>query len=99
MQDEASVGGAKLLVNPISAYPNPAKRILNLSNKTGEENIYSIEFIDMAGKSVAKISRLQTASGIAEIDLAGLQLPNGAYLLRVQDDGGNSQSIRFLKAE
>jgi hypothetical protein len=98
-QDEPIVAGAKALSNPIKVYPNPATRILNLSNQTGEKSIFSVEFIDMAGKCIAKINKLEAAMGTAEIDLAALQLPNGAYLLRVQEDDGNGQTIRFLKTE
>lgn len=74
-------------ITELSAYPNPAADVVNVSFTalSGAEAV--VEMTDLAGKQVLVLGKEQMNKGIIEkqLDVAGI--PSGTYIVRVTLDG------------
>lgn len=87
----ASVTALSSELNPLETilYPNPTSHTLNLSVNQGELN--RIEIWDINGKLIQSFEEVLNAS----IDIHSL--PQGMYLIKLQDTEGNWSVERFRK--
>jgi hypothetical protein len=87
----ASVTNVSTELTSIEAmlYPNPATETLTLSGF--DSNIKTIEIMDISGKIMTGVQMLSTET----IDIS--LLPQGMYLLKVQDKSGSLNVYRFMK--
>lgn len=69
----------------ISIYPNPTSSILHIDFKDVETKNLQIELLDLTGKQIVKITRLQLKN---EIHISEL-LSKGTYFLTVKDSSDN----------
>ncbi|MBK7212929.1 MAG: CotH kinase family protein [Bacteroidales bacterium] len=77
-------------------YPNPASTDLYLTNKNNKSLAkLSYQVIDLNGR-IIKSGKLISSASIAQIDIQSL--PASLYLLRITDNKGMSQTLRFMKA-
>ena len=75
--------------NAIMVYPNPTQNILNYE---GDININEITITDIAGKVV---KQLVSSGAQGQIPVGDLGL--GLYFIRLQNEKGISQTLRFTK--
>ncbi len=73
------------------AYPNPVKNILNLENFTNDGSSYTINILDITGKSMNNFLVNETKTAI---DMS--QLPQGTYFIKYSDKN-RSQIKKIIK--
>lgn len=71
--------------NTFNIYPNPAKNIINVSNKVASYKIF-----DLTGK---KLIDGYNTTNIVDIS----SLPNGLYMVSLQDKKGNNTTKKLIK--
>jgi hypothetical protein len=74
-----------------SIYPNPATHVLNVQFSS---NIETIKITDRQGRLVWQ----KNVNSSLQIQVPIQQLPDGLYLLEVNDRNGNSRVQKFIKA-
>lgn len=89
---EGSVGLA------VSAYPNPARGVLNVSVALPEATSVRLEAFDALGRRVAEVDRALPA-GTAEVRLDASAWAPGVYVVRAVTDRGASRALRVIRAE
>jgi len=84
---------------PSSVFPNPVKDQLTVSLSMEHAGLISCELVNAAGKSHA-VPSLQNAksSGNAELNIDGLRLDAGIYLLKIKSDTF-TEVVKVLVAE
>ncbi len=85
----ASLGVNDFDYNKLSAYPNPVRNVLKISN-TGNLSNPSFRILNISGQTLQKSKNLNDEG----IDVSGLK--TGIYLLSVDSDKGSKQ-IKFIK--
>jgi len=78
----------------INSYPNPASNIITLAFNGYNKNKCDIKIIDLAGKTVKRLSNSVIATGNLKINIQGLA--KGVYYV-VVNDGENLLSQKFIK--
>jgi len=83
VQQEGSTGIANVLnfANFVSAYPNPAKNILNISLVKTTYDEVSLKIYDIQGKALINNKIKNASTNIQQINIAELQ--PGVYLLQI----------------
>jgi len=83
VQQEGSTGIANVLnfANFVSAYPNPAKNILNISLVKTTSDEVSLKIYDIQGKALINNKIKNASTNIQQINIAELQ--PGVYLLQI----------------
>ncbi len=71
-------------------YPNPASSVLNVSKI---DNIKSISLINILGSELQTISNLNSDNNSIDIS----ELNSGIYFLRITNNDGSMNSIKFIK--
>ena len=94
--DFQSSVSSKLVGLTSTVYPNPVKDKLNLKMNSVENRLYSIEMIDLIGRTVANFGK-KIIGGEAEWQLDVSQIPTGDYNLIISDDKGKSRIIKVVK--
>ncbi len=91
----ASVAGIEEELNlELSAYPNPASNVLNISGLNTEAG-YWVQVIDINGKVVLSQNGIE---GVAMTTLNVSNLNNATYIVKVQDiQSGSSKQMRWIK--
>jgi hypothetical protein len=74
-----------------SVYPNPATTVLNVQLSS---NIETIKISDMQGRLLIK----ENTNGSLQVLIPIQQLPDGIYILEVNDRNGNHRLQKFIKA-
>ena len=70
--------------------PNPSNESTQLSFELPASSEVSIEFIDISGKSILKLSPKQCIEGRNEIQLETNDLLNGVYFVKLSTDFGST---------
>lgn len=78
-----------------TVYPNPVKDMLNLKMKSTDNRLYSIEMIDLTGRTVADYGK-RIIGGEADLQFDVSQISTGNYSLVISDEKGKSNSIKVL---
>ncbi len=81
-----------------TVYPNPVKDMMNLKMKSDDNSLYSLELIDLTGRTVADFGKI-IIGGEADLQFDVSQIISGNYSLVISDDKGNSNSIKVLIAK
>ena len=77
----------------ISAYPNPAKDILNLSVISESKEIYSLQLIDYSGRIVSSSTwKVMEGKNTKSIDISGIA--KGMYQLTILNSKGASTHVQ-----
>lgn len=77
-------------------YPNPASDFINLNVSGAENNLVTIDVINLLGSKVIDLGGKQTlTNGVKRIDISAL--PKGVYFLNIVADNKNRSSVRFVK--
>ena len=79
-------------------YPNPVKDKLNLKMNSDANKLYSIEMIDLAGRTVADFGK-KIIGGEVDLQFDVSQLYSGNYNLIISDDKGKSRTIKVVIAK
>ncbi|MBA3286048.1 MAG: T9SS type A sorting domain-containing protein [Nitrosopumilus sp.] len=72
----------------LSLYPNPATDFVNISSS--DASINKIDFYDLQGRLIKTVSIKENNKSI---DISGLS--NGVYVLGIEDQSGNSTTVRL----
>jgi hypothetical protein len=79
-----------------SVYPNPTKGIINVDFKSIADSDFSIQVIDMFGKTVKSYQNADLNDNYSiSIDLT--EVNNGVYFIKVINTDGSSTSNKFIK--
>lgn len=81
-----------------TVYPNPVKDMLNLKMKSDDNRLYSIEMIDLTGRTIADFGN-RIIGGEADLQFDVSQISSGNYSLIISDDKGKSNIIKVLIAK
>ena len=84
-----SLGTSEFEISEFSAYPNPTQNVWNI--KTNNQNIDSIELLDIQGRQV-----LSLTPNANEAVIAASNLPAGLYFAKINAPLG-SKSIKLIK--
>jgi len=79
----------------LTAFPNPSQGKITVAFDAPADGRYSMRVVDLLGKSVIN-NDLNAVAGhnVQEIDLSGVA--KGIYLLNVQSEGGDVQTLRLV---
>ena len=72
----------------LTIFPNPSKGLLNLNVENAVDKSYAVEIFDLFGKLVYKngLTNTQGLQFKTDINLSGLNLPNGLYMVNLTTD-------------
>lgn len=73
-------------------YPNPTNGNLNISSSVQSKNLFTAKIYDLLGHELFR----QQLSFSNKQSTVKLDIPNGSYLLELQDESGNVQRERIL---
>ncbi|RDV13691.1 hypothetical protein DXT99_18145 [Pontibacter diazotrophicus] len=80
-----------------TAYPNPFQDIITLNLGGQEVALQEVVLLNQTGKVVYRAERLELTNNSLEINLSGVSLPIGLYILKYTDTAGSSKSIKIIK--
>jgi hypothetical protein len=92
IQIRTEATGTKATVT--SVYPNPTRGLLNVS-LTATDSDFSVDVMDMFGKTVQSYGAADISNSILSLDLTGMS--NGVYFIKVINSDGSSASSKFIK--
>lgn len=81
----------------LSAYPNPANDLINITLENAITANTSIVINDLSGKQLKEIFTGTLYSGQHNFQTNINALPEGIYLIHVISDAGGVQVIKFIK--
>jgi hypothetical protein len=79
----------------VSVYPNPIRDKLMIQG-IDEQGKVNLRLQDMMGRNLLQIDR-QLETSTIELDLRGMALPKGMYLLQITHPDGKTQTLRVVK--
>ena len=82
--------------NRLKLYPNPAHNVLELVVDAPQNGLQTIEITDVVGK-VWQHSTLNLSKGMNEQTFDVHVLPSGVYFLKMMDNKGGSQLVKWVK--
>lgn len=94
VNNEMQYGG----INNVNVYPIPAFNAVNVEVNSSSLSSSVIQVTDLTGK-IAKYINTELREGINKIKLDISNLPNGVYLVNVQDHNGIKLSQKMIKTE
>jgi hypothetical protein len=80
-----------------TAYPNPFNDMITLNLGSQEVELQEVVLLNQTGKVVYKAEKLELANNSLEINLSGVSLTSGLYILKYTDTAGSSKSIKVIK--
>jgi hypothetical protein len=78
-----------------SVYPNPTKGMLNISLNGIEDSEFTVEVVDVFGKTLQSHNGDDFKTGTLSLDLTTLS--NGVYFIKINNQDGTSSSTRFIR--
>jgi hypothetical protein len=84
-----SEADATTVNNKIQIYPNPSKGVINVNLGTNQQNIRTVQVIDLSGRVVLQLN----VGKMQSLSIPGGKLKAGTYLIKMLGDKPNTQKI------
>ncbi|NEM99181.1 PA14 domain-containing protein [Pontibacter burrus] len=81
----------------VTAYPNPFKTVLTLDMGSENVKLQEVVLMTQAGSVRYKITQPTLVNNKLEMDLSGVNLTSGIYILKYTDSNGTSKSLKVVK--
>ncbi|WP_162425907.1 PA14 domain-containing protein [Pontibacter pudoricolor] len=88
----------QIIFENTTAYPNPFTNMITLDfgNQQGVK-LQKVVLLNQVGKVVYEQKALELTNNKIELDLAGINIKKGLYILRYTDSQGSAKSINLMK--
>lgn len=83
----------------LKVYPNPGRDRINCSFRLSKTGNIRIDVLDVTGKVVASLTEGMMNAGVHTHTWIPGNVPAGMYLIRIQSDAGECQTVRVQVAE
>ncbi|WP_439883357.1 PA14 domain-containing protein [Pontibacter sp. MBLB2868] len=89
---------AELYFEGTTAYPNPFKDMITLDFNNQDVQLQKVVLLDQTGRVVyEEKGSLELINSTLELNLSGVNLKGGLYILKYTDSHGDSKSIKVIK--
>jgi Secretion system C-terminal sorting domain len=82
--------------NRLKLYPNPTHNQLQLTIESDKNTVQTIEIVDIVGK-IEQQTTVNLSKGTNQQTLDVRALPSGIYFLKIRDNKGVKQTIKWVK--